>query len=97
MHGLPVLAVVFDNGGWEAVQNAALTVYPQGRAADQVRAGAPAPLSSLAPMPDCRRYVEASGGVGFRVSQREELACVLAQAFRVVRQERRQALVHVVG
>lgn len=97
MHGLPVLAVVFDNGGWEAVQNAALNVYPQGRAADAVRAGAQAPLSSLAPMPDFRRYVEASGGVGFRVSQREELRSVLKEAFRVVRQERRQALVHVVG
>jgi acetolactate synthase-1/2/3 large subunit len=97
LHGLPVLVVVFDNGGWEAVQNAAVSVYPQGDAAAQVRAGGSAPLSSLAPLPDFRRYAEASGGAGFRVTEREELQSVLAQALRVVREERRQALVHVVG
>jgi acetolactate synthase-1/2/3 large subunit len=97
LHGLPVLAIVFDNGGWEAVQNAVLSVYPQGQAAAQVRSGGSAPLSGLEPIPDFRRYVEASGGAGFRVTQREELTAVLRQAFRVVREERRQALVHVVG
>jgi acetolactate synthase-1/2/3 large subunit len=97
LHDLPVLVVVFDNGGWEAVQNAALIVYPQGEAAAQVRAGAPAPLSSLGPLPDFTRYVEASGGAGFRVSEREELRSVLLEALRVVREEHRQSLVHVIG
>ena len=97
MHRLPVLAVVFDNGGWEAVQNAAVAVYPQGESARRVRSGHPAPLSSLAPMPDFRRYAEASGGAGFRVTRREELQPVLRQAWRTVHEERRQALVHVIG
>jgi acetolactate synthase-1/2/3 large subunit len=97
LHRLPVLVVVFDNGGWEAVQSAAVAVYPKGEAAARVRAGGAAPLSDLAPLPDFRRYAEASGGAGFRVTRREELPGVLTEAFRVVRQERRQALVHVVG
>ncbi|NML44265.1 thiamine pyrophosphate-requiring protein [Ramlibacter sp. G-1-2-2] len=97
LHGLPVLVIVFDNGGWEAVQNAATLVYPQGTAAAQVRAGGSAPLSNLAPLPDFARYAEASGGAGFRVSERAELEDVLRRAFRVVREEKRQALVHVTG
>ena len=97
LHQLPVLAVVFDNGGWEAVQNAAIGMYPQGNGALRLRSGGVAPLSSLAPLPDFSRYAEASGGAGFRVSQREELQPVLRQAWRVVREERRQALVHVIG
>ena len=97
LHGLPVLAVVFDNGGWEAVQSAALGVYPRGRAAETVQGGGRAPLSSLAPLPDFRRYAEASGGVGLQVTDREALEGVLRAALRVVCDEKRQALVHVVG
>lgn len=97
LHQLPVLAVVFDNGGWEAVQKAAVGVYPQGEAAQRVRSGRQAPLSSLAPMPDFCRYAEASGGVGFRVTRREELQSALREAWRTVREKRCQALVHVIG
>ena len=94
MHKLPVITVVFDNGGWGAVQNAARSVYPA--------PGAPpgdtqAPLSSLAPMPDFTLYAQASGGLGIRVSERESLPAALTQAFAVAREEKRQVLVHVVG
>jgi acetolactate synthase-1/2/3 large subunit len=32
-YGLPILTVVLDNGGWQAVQEAVLRVYPEGEAA----------------------------------------------------------------
>ena len=32
-YGLPILTVVLDNGGWQAVKEAVLRVYPQGAAA----------------------------------------------------------------
>lgn len=96
LHDLPVLAVVFDNGGWEAVQNSTLAVYPQGQTAQQAQRGG-TPLTSLQPLPDFGKYAEASGGASFRVSRREELKPALERAFSVVHGERRQALVHVVG
>lgn len=96
MHGLPVVTIVFDNGGWQAVQNAATGLYPQGAAA-AARGRAMAPLASLEPLPDFARYAEASGGVGLRVGARDELAAVLAQAIEVAGTQRRQVLVHVTG
>jgi acetolactate synthase-1/2/3 large subunit len=99
MHGLPVVAVVFDNGGWEAVQNAATAVYPQGSAARGVREHPTQPLgpmASLAPMPDFRLYAQASGAIGLRVETREALPSALAEAFAGARNGR-PALVHVMG
>ena len=92
MHHLPVVAVVFDNGGWEAVHKSTAGMYPDVR----TDASGMAPLCSLDPMPDFRRYVEASGGVGWRVSDRSELDTALRQAVETARSGR-QALVHVIG
>jgi acetolactate synthase-1/2/3 large subunit len=96
LHGLPVVAVVFDNGGWEAVQNAALAVYPDAHAARVRREQGMAPLSSLDPMPDFRLYAEASGGLGLRVHERDALPAALQRAFAAAK-EGRQALIHVTG
>jgi len=96
LHGLPVVALVFDNGGWEAVQNATLAVYPEAHAARVQREEGMAPLSSLDPMPDFRLYAEASGGLGLRVHEREALPAALQRAF-VAAKAGRQALVHVIG
>ncbi len=60
---LPVLTVVFDNQGWQAVRMATLAIYPQGHAAQ----AAEMPLTSLAPSPDYAKVIEASGGHGERV------------------------------
>ncbi len=97
MHALPVLTVVFDNGGWDAVQKSALAMYPKTHAAAHRRANGMAPLSSLAPLPDFIRYIEASDGHGERVERREDLVPALRRALEWTRREKRQALVHVLG
>ena len=96
MHGLPVVALVFDNGGWEAVQNAAVSVYPEGSAAAAIREHGMAPMAGLAPMPDFRLYAQASGALGLRVEDRAALPAALAAAFAAARRGR-PALVHVIG
>jgi acetolactate synthase-1/2/3 large subunit len=92
MHDLPVLTVVCRNGRWGAVQGSAVAMYPDGHAAT-----APdlSPLARLDPVPDLALYAVASGGAGLRVRTRAELEPALREALRVVREERRHALVDV--
>ena len=90
---LPVLTVVCNNRQWGAVEWAARAVYPRGHAADR---GTPVPLSSLEPAPQFEKYIEASGGYGERVTDPKELPDALERAVRVVRRERRQALLNVI-
>ncbi|ANN72333.1 thiamine pyrophosphate-requiring protein [Bordetella bronchialis] len=99
MHGLPVVAIVFNNGGWEAVHKSTVGVYPSSHAAGYARTDAAgmAPLCSLDPMPDFERYAEASGGVGLRVAERGALQETLRRAIAIARDEGRQVLVNVVG
>ena len=97
LHRLPLLTVVFNNARWAAVHMATGSMYPHDHAMRHAATHGTAPLSSLAPMPDFERYVEASGGHGERVSERSGLLPALERALRVVREERRQALVNVIG
>lgn len=90
-HGLPVLTIVANNSNWFAVDFATRLVYPDGRAV----ASAEARFSDLSPSPDLAAYCTASGGHGVTVKDRRDLAPALAEALRVVREERRQALVDV--
>jgi acetolactate synthase-1/2/3 large subunit len=97
MHDLPVLTVIFNNGGWDAVQKSALTMYPAASTAEHAARHKFAPLSSLHPLPDFEKYAEASGGYGERVTERSQLIPALRRAIEVVRTERRQALLNVIG
>ena len=90
---LPVLTVVCNNRQWGAVEWAARSVYPDGRAA---QLGTPSPLSSLEPAPRFEKYVEASGGYGECVTDPKELPGALERALTIVRRERRQALLNVI-
>ncbi|MCC7425760.1 MAG: thiamine pyrophosphate-requiring protein [Alphaproteobacteria bacterium] len=85
---LPVLTVVFDNGGWGAVRRATLAMYPQGHAA---RAEV-MPLTGFSPAPDYPALVRACGGWGERVERARDLPAALERALAVVREEKRQAL-----
>jgi acetolactate synthase-1/2/3 large subunit len=89
--GLPVLFVVFNNARWAAVHRATLADYPQGYAA---KAEAP-PFAVLEPAPRFAHVVQASGGHGERVTEPQALRPALERALRVVREERRQALIDV--
>jgi len=87
---LPVLTVIYNNRRWAAVHRATLSLYPNGMAA----ANAQPPLTCLEPSPDYERIVEASGGLGIRVDQVEDLRPALQRAFEAIAQGR-QAVVNV--
>jgi acetolactate synthase-1/2/3 large subunit len=89
--GLPVLFVVFNNARWAAVHRSTLADYPDGYAA---RAASP-PFAELEPAPRFEHVVRASGGHGERVGAPDELRPALERALRVVREDKRQALVDV--
>ncbi|MBC3193754.1 thiamine pyrophosphate-requiring protein [Pseudonocardia sp. C8] len=90
-HDLPVLTVIANNGGWWAVDAATYSVYPNGTA----MTSAEERFSDLSPSPDFASYCTASGGHGVTVHHRRELRGALEEAFRVVRDQGRQALVDV--
>lgn len=94
---LPVVAVIFNNGGWEAVHKSTVGMYPQAHTVEFAKQHAMGPLCSLAPQPDFEKYAEASGGVGIRVSDRAELIPALKRAVQIATTERRQVLVNVLG
>ncbi|MBI1802452.1 MAG: hypothetical protein HYR71_12575, partial [Chloroflexi bacterium] len=81
-----------NNRRWEAVEGATWQMYQQGAS----RRRGEAPLSSLAPSPQFERYAEASGGYGEMVQVRDALPGAIARALKVVREERRQALLNVI-
>ena len=89
---LPILTVVMHNGVWNAVRRATLSLYPEGAAA---KSNAMA-ITSLEPAPDYVMVAKASRGWAERVEEPTELASVLREAVRVVREERRQATVEVI-
>jgi acetolactate synthase-1/2/3 large subunit len=89
---LPILTVVFNNGIWNAVRASTLGIFPKGHAA---RANV-VPLTSLEPAPDYCKVAEASRAWTARVDKAADLASTLEEAARIVRTERRQALVEVI-
>ena len=88
---LPVLFVVFNNARWAAVHRSTLGLYPNGAAA---QAEEP-PFAVLEPSPRFENVIAASGGYGVQVREPRELLPALECALRVVREEKRQALVNV--
>lgn len=88
-HNLPVLTILANNTHWWAVDMATQLVYPDGRADAEDR------FSNLSPSPDFAAYCTASGGYGVTVRHRGELEAALVEALRIVREERRQALVDI--
>lgn len=88
---LPVLYVVFNNARWAAVHRSTLAMYPKGAAAGMKEP----PFSTLEPSPRFEKVIEASGGYGVRVDSPADLLPALERALKVVKEEKRQALVNV--
>lgn len=87
----PFLQVVFNNGGWNAPRHSTLAVHPDGYASKAADLGL-----SFDPAPDYAGIAAAAGGAWARSVRRpEELAAALDEAFRVVREERRCAVLDV--
>ncbi|HLT27466.1 MAG TPA: thiamine pyrophosphate-requiring protein [Zeimonas sp.] len=89
---LPLLVVVFDNGGWNEVRKSVLSVHPDGWAARQD----PMPLVAFPQETRYHAIAEAFGGYGVTVRSSAQLPAALENAMKIVREEGRQALVHVV-
>jgi acetolactate synthase-1/2/3 large subunit len=90
-HEIATLSVILNNQEWFAVRRAALGMYPQGFAAKANQM----PLTSLSPIPDFARIVEASRGYGQTVTDPKELRGALERGIEVVMKEKRQAVINV--
>lgn len=89
-HGLPVLAVIYNNTLYGAVRRSTLDMYPDSVAASEDGRR----LAELGPSPDFEKLAEAHGGHGERVEHPTELPAALARAAAAVRAGR-QAVVNV--
>jgi acetolactate synthase-1/2/3 large subunit len=88
---LPVLFIIANNARWAAVHRSTLGVYPKGIASKDEK-----PLfATLEPSPRFEHVVQASGGHGESVSEPKALLPALERALKVVRDEKRQALLNV--
>ena len=88
---LPVLYLVFNNARWAAVHRATLASYPSGFAAREKQP----PFATLEPSPRFEHVIQASGGHGERVEDPKALLPALERALKVVRDEKRQALLNI--
>jgi acetolactate synthase-1/2/3 large subunit len=88
---LPVLFIIANNARWAAVHRSTLATYPKGHAA----ATKDPPFATLEPSPRFEHVIQASGGHGERVSEPNQLMPALERALKIVREEKRQALVNV--
>ncbi len=88
---LPVLFVIANNARWAAVHRSTLATYPQGFAAKEQ---AP-PFATLEPSPRFEHVVQASGGHGERVTEPKALMPALERALRIVKEQKRQAVLNV--
>ncbi len=91
-YDVPVLFVVFNNRAWNAVKRAVHGLAPDGWTA---KTGSMV-LSDLEPAPDYELVCRASGGHAERVEDPAALPAALERALRVVREEKRQALLNVI-
>ena len=88
---LPVLFIIGNNAPWAAVHRSTLSVYPKGNAAEMKRP----PSATLEPSPRFEHVIQASGGHGERVTEPKDLMPALQRALKVVKEEKRQAVVNV--
>jgi acetolactate synthase-1/2/3 large subunit len=85
---LPILSIVMDNTGWNAVKGSTLRVYPEGQAkqADEFEA-------KLAPKVTFTKVAEAFGAYGEEISDPSEASAAIARCLKEVRGGR-SALLH---
>jgi acetolactate synthase-1/2/3 large subunit len=93
MHQAPLLTILCNNARWDAVHRSTTSIYPDGHAAP---GNGPSPLSDLSPFPNFESYVEASGGVGIRMTEPGELTAAIRHGLEIVRNEQRQVLLDVI-
>ena len=91
-YGIPFLTVVYNNQVWNASLNAARGLYPDGVAARTRNF----PGTDLSPSPNFELTAQACGAYAARVEEPEQVPDALAKALKVVKEEKRQALLNVI-
>ena len=89
---IPFLTVIYNNQVWNASLNAARGLYPDGVAARTRNF----PGTDLTPSPNFELTAQACGAYAARVEDPAALPDALAKALRVVKEEKRQALLNVI-
>ncbi len=89
---IPFLTVIYNNQVWNASLNAARGLYPDGVAARTRNF----PGTDLTPSPNFELTAQACGAYAARVEDPAALPDALAKALKVVREEKRQALLNVI-
>jgi acetolactate synthase I/II/III large subunit len=88
----PFLTVIFNNRGWKSPKLSTLALYPEGRASQLARLD-----TSFEPAPDYGGIAVAAGGSWtVRIDTPDDLDAAFAEALRVVREDRRSAIVELV-
>lgn len=90
-HSIAVLTIILNNAEWGAVRRSVQGLYPKGYAAKTNQM----PLTSLSPGPDFCKVAAASRAWGKRVEKPEQLPEALAEAIKVVMEERQPAILDV--
>mgnify|MGYP001379924495 FL=1 len=89
---IPFLTVIYNNQAWNASLNAARGLYPDGVAAKTRNF----PGTDLTPSPNFELTAQACGAYAARVEDPSELPDAMAKALKVVKEEKRQALLNVI-
>ena len=91
--GLPILTIVWNNGIWNAVQSATRGTYADGYAVQNNSFA----ITTLSQTFQYELICQAAGGYGERVEDPAEVPASLERALHVVRHEKRQALLNIIG
>ena len=91
-YDLPMLTIVCNNAIWHSTKAATQQVMPDGWATSTGNF----PLCDLTPSPRYEMVVAAHGGYGEMVDDPTEILPALKRALKVVREEKRQAVLNVI-
>jgi len=91
-YDLPILTIICNNAIWNSSKAATQQVLPDGWSASTGNF----PLCELAPSPRYEKVVEAHGGYGERVEDPQEVLPALKRALKVVKEEKRQAVLNMI-
>ena len=77
-YGLPIHAVIFNNGRYLSMETSLIKYFPQGAAKNTgVHFGA-----EIGPRPDYQHYAKAHGGYGYRVTDPGQIKIAVEQALK---------------
>ena len=91
-YDLPMLTIICNNAIWHSTKAATQQVMPDGWAVSTGNF----PLTELAPSPRYEMVVAAHGGYGEMVDDPQQVLPALQRALKIVKEEKRQAVLNVI-